>query len=572
MLSTVDTIVRYTADGVATSYPYPRRFLSNSHVNVTLDNVLTTSYGLTGAGSDSGGTVTFSVAPANGVEIIIWREPPLTQETDYEDFDGNPSDVTENAFDKLTMLVQHHDELLSRAIRAPFEDVDALATLPNKTTRAGRVAYYDGDGNPSTTSDADSVSAAAAAASASLAETARVAAEAAQAAAEAASAGIKWRPQVKAATTVNITLSAPQTIDGVSCIAGDRVLVKDQAAPAENGVYLVAAGAWTRATDADSWDELVSQAVSIEQGATSADSQWICTVNSGGTLGVTAVTWAAFLATPRDNSVSSSKIQSGAVTNDKLGSDVLVAFKDRIISGLAVSNNGSDAVNDIDIAAGSCISDDGTTLMTLSGSITKQLDAAWVVGTNQGGRDTGAISNATWHVWVIKRTDTGVTDVLFSLSPSAPTMPTSYTKKKRIASIIRSGATILAFRQNADDFILSSPVLDVDSTNPGTAAVLHTLASAPTGIRVKVILNVVATNGTNNFSLYLSSPDSTDMAPSNSVAPLAQWADSSGTETTSAGQVEIWTNTSAQIRTRISASGVADNFKIATVGWYDPRY
>ena len=54
-----------------------------------------------------------------------------------------------------------------------------------------------------------------------------------------------------AATTANITLSAPQTIDGVSVVAGNRVLVKDQTTAATNGIYVVAAGAWTRAVDAD---------------------------------------------------------------------------------------------------------------------------------------------------------------------------------------------------------------------------------------------------------------------------------------------------------------------------------
>jgi hypothetical protein len=64
--------------------------------------------------------------------------------------------------------------------------------------------------------------------------------------------GLKPKQACRVASTATLTLSAPQTIDGVSVIAGDRVLVKDQAAPAANGIYVVAAGAWTRATDMDS--------------------------------------------------------------------------------------------------------------------------------------------------------------------------------------------------------------------------------------------------------------------------------------------------------------------------------
>lgn len=63
--------------------------------------------------------------------------------------------------------------------------------------------------------------------------------------------GLKPKEACRVATTANITLSAPQTIDGISAIAGDRVLVKDQTLPAENGIYVVAAGAWTRSEDMD---------------------------------------------------------------------------------------------------------------------------------------------------------------------------------------------------------------------------------------------------------------------------------------------------------------------------------
>ena len=76
------------------------------------------------------------------------------------------------------------------------------------------------------------------------------------------SAGLAWKDSVRAATTANITLSAPQTVDTVSVIAGDRVLVKNQTTPSQNGIYVVAAGAWTRATDADTSDELVNATVS----------------------------------------------------------------------------------------------------------------------------------------------------------------------------------------------------------------------------------------------------------------------------------------------------------------------
>ena len=108
------------------------------------------------------------------------------------------------------------------------------------------------------------------------------------------SAGLSWKEAVRAATTANITLSAPQTVDGVAVIANERVLVKNQSAPAANGIYTVAAGAWVRATDADAAGELEGAAVFVMEGTTQADQAWVCTTNAPITPGTTATTWAQF--------------------------------------------------------------------------------------------------------------------------------------------------------------------------------------------------------------------------------------------------------------------------------------
>lgn len=106
--------------------------------------------------------------------------------------------------------------------------------------------------------------------------------------------GISWKQPVVCGTTTNITLSGLQTIDGVTVVAGDRVLVKSQSAPAQNGIYLASASAWSRAPDADTWNELISALVFIESGNTLAGSAWYCTIQPGGTIGTTAITWSNF--------------------------------------------------------------------------------------------------------------------------------------------------------------------------------------------------------------------------------------------------------------------------------------
>ena len=90
------------------------------------------------------------------------------------------------------------------------------------------------------------------------------------------------------------------------------------------------------------------------------------------------------------------------------------------IQGLTYSNNVSDATNDIDIAVGGAMDATSARMMVLSAAITKRLDAAWAVGNNQGGLDTGSASDTDYYIWLINRSDTDVTDVLFSLSATSP--------------------------------------------------------------------------------------------------------------------------------------------------------
>lgn len=103
--------------------------------------------------------------------------------------------------------------------------------------------------------------------------------------------GLSWKQAVRVATTANITLSGAKTIDGVSVVAGDRVLVKDQSTGSANGIYVVAAGAWSRASDADSSAEIDSMTVYVEAGTAGQDTVWTLTTNDP-TLGSTALVYA----------------------------------------------------------------------------------------------------------------------------------------------------------------------------------------------------------------------------------------------------------------------------------------
>lgn len=110
---------------------------------------------------------------------------------------------------------------------------------------------------------------------------------------DAAVNGTDWKQSVRAATTGDITLSGLQTVDGISLSAGDRVLVKNQTAGAENGLYVVASGAWARSSDANSVATLTAGlSVMVEEGTSQADSQWRLITDGAIVIGTTSLAFA----------------------------------------------------------------------------------------------------------------------------------------------------------------------------------------------------------------------------------------------------------------------------------------
>lgn len=97
---------------------------------------------------------------------------------------------------------------------------------------------------------------------------------------------------VRVATTGNIVLSGAQTIDGIALVAGNRVLVKNQTAGKENGIYTVATGAWTRTVDANSTAKLAAGiCVYVEEGAANGKTRWQMANTGTVTLDTTAITF-----------------------------------------------------------------------------------------------------------------------------------------------------------------------------------------------------------------------------------------------------------------------------------------
>ena len=229
------------------------------------------------------------------------------------------------------------------------------------------------------------------------------------------------------------------------------------------------------------------------------------------------------------------------------------------IFGLTLSTAGSSAT--FNVAAGYAVDSTGGSMMELTSSIAKTT-SAWSVGNAQGALDTGSIANSTWyHVHLIERIDTGVRDILISLSSTAPAMPANYTLSRRIGSMRTNGsAQWQTFLQFADRFYTSATL----GASGASGQVLVTLA-VPTGIVALPLLygQVAAFGGTGGSTI--------NVAPAGlatAVSILAQ-IDGSASTYAAASAVGPPTNTSAQIY--YSASGASIYASLYTTGWIDRR-
>lgn len=274
-----------------------------------------------------------------------------------------------------------------------------------------------------------------------------------------------------------------------------------------------------------------------------------------------------------DNSaLQANDIPSGALidvvydgTSFRLVSVVTAAMtkSQGVLFGCTLSNNSGTPNTKVDIAAGYAAADASPyPIMTLSGTATVDLGTNGAVNA----LDTGTIAaSTTYHIFLISNGST--VGGLASTSASSPTMPSGYTLKRRIGSVVTDGSVhVRAFVQNGDDFVYSAPVSDMGGvSNPGSSGILRTL-TVPTGIKVLAILGSIV-DTTVVDRLYYSSPDVTDVAASATNAQFGWGFASSGTMS---GEVRVYTNTSAQIRARFT-TGTPTTHYLNTHGWTDTR-
>ncbi|MDD5552629.1 MAG: hypothetical protein PHE18_02025 [Candidatus Omnitrophica bacterium] len=213
-------------------------------------------------------------------------------------------------------------------------------------------------------------------------------------------AGLKWKQSVRASTTGSGTLASSfengDAIDGVTLATGDRILVKNQASQAENGIYTVnATGAPTRATDADNSAEVLQAAVFIEEGTANADTAWVMSTNAPIILNSTGLAFTQFTGaaayTWGDGLTSTGNtISVGAGTGITVTADA-VAHTDTSSQANSDNSNGT-VVQDITLDTMGHLTGIGTTdLDTRFAPISGSANYVQLQGSTPGTQQTGNI-------------------------------------------------------------------------------------------------------------------------------------------------------------------------------------
>jgi hypothetical protein len=175
-------------------------------------------------------------------------------------------------------------------------------------------------------------------------------------------------------TLTNAGTLAAISIDGLALSSGDRVLVKDQATTNQNGIYTVTtvgsvSVAWvlTRATDADTWNDLVGAYTTVEQGTTNDDTFWISETARGGTLGTTAITWQ--LASNAQLAAIGALATNGLIA--RTAADTVTA------RSVAVSGTGLSVSNADGVAGNPTITSNATSANTASAIVARDASGAF---------------------------------------------------------------------------------------------------------------------------------------------------------------------------------------------------
>lgn len=518
----------YTGTGSVATYSYTFRIFAATDLRVTTQDTAgvetalsyPTNYSVTGVNKASGGTITLTAGNlASGHKLTIRFDRTPRQSTDLRNQGSFFAQTHEDKFDELTRYAQQNKDVLDRSIHLPETEAGTsiATTLPTAANRASKFFGWNSSGEPI----------AAAGTSSNLGPV---------------SSFINTLLDDADAATARATLgvSATAAIDSDFRVTGSADTTKKLAFEVDG----LTTGTTRTITPPDA--NLTLPAITTKGDLPAATAAGVLGRKGAGSNGTVLMARSA----------------------DSTGL-AYVAALNKYIHGFTYSVNGSDAANDIDFASGGAMDSTGAYWLTGS-ALTKQIDVAWSVGTNAGMLDTGAVGNNEYYLWVIGRSDTGVVDYLASLSSSAPTMPVSYDFKRLIGWVKRVAGTNVAFQTyeihgGGLEFLWDSPTLDINLANTLTTTRRTDAVKVPTSFSTVAKLNVVLTDAGAGIRAWIYCPDHTDLAPSITVAPLANGTNITATGT-GASQMSIRTSSTGTIAARATLATM-DLYAVSTLGF-----
>lgn len=231
--------------------------------------------------------------------------------------------------------------------------------------------------------------------------------------------------------------------------------------------------------------------------------------------------------------------------------------------------NGTDTDHDIDFSGGVANPDDGSRQFRVA-ALTKQIDSAWAEGDDAGGLDTGSVANdTTYYMFAIYNPTTATADYLFSTSSSSPTLPSGYTKQKRIASLITDGSSNIRtgkYYFNPDGtyrFEYSSTITDVNITSVSTGSrTLYGLTVPSNFIARFTFRGFSQTTNSGTKIIYITDPNLSDTS-----TPTFQWTQGATEDASVVAYFECGINSLSQIG--IKGNDSDPDIDIFTRGWID---
>ena len=221
-----------------------------------------------------------------------------------------------------------------------------------------------------------------------------------------------WKTAVHVASTANIDLSVaadPNPIDGVTISDGDQILLKNQIAPAENGIYVAVTATdpttWTRASDMNTWAQVPAAAVFVQSGTLNADLGFVCTSQPGGTLGTTAITFVQFSSAGSYSADGVTlqlisgvfSVKNGGIANAQISASAAIDFSKlaALPSAEILVGNGSNVATAVAVSGDISLSNAGVTAITATSNGTLATLSALTTASSLA--SVGTITSGTWN-------------------------------------------------------------------------------------------------------------------------------------------------------------------------------